>query len=57
MVVKATIPIVKVMSLIYEGDNPSMGYIYETMDEAKETIKKELKKKREGPSLSFLGDN
>ncbi|KAF8400145.1 hypothetical protein HHK36_013441 [Tetracentron sinense] len=47
MALKATIPLVRVLCLINGGDNkPQLGYIYETMDQAKETIKKEFKDKR-----------
>lgn len=43
MVLKATIPLVRVLCLIYGADKPQAGYIYETMDQAKETIKEEFK--------------
>lgn len=46
MVMKATIPLVHVLSLILKAEKPLVGYIYETMDQAKETIKEELKNKK-----------
>uniref|UniRef100_A0A6P4AC26 uncharacterized protein LOC107428089 n=1 Tax=Ziziphus jujuba TaxID=326968 RepID=A0A6P4AC26_ZIZJJ len=46
IVSKATIPLVRLLSLILKADKPLLGYIYETMDQAKETIKEELKNKR-----------
>lgn len=46
IVLKATVPVVRLLSLILKADKPLVGYIYETMDQAKETIKEELKSKR-----------
>lgn len=46
VVLKATIPLVRVLCLISEGDKPQLGYIYETIDQAKETIKEEFKNKK-----------
>lgn len=46
MVLKATIPLVRVLCLINGADKPQVGYIYETMDQAKETIKEEFKNKK-----------
>ncbi|KAK9267001.1 hypothetical protein L1049_021395 [Liquidambar formosana] len=46
MVLNATIPLVRVLCLINEADKPQMGYIYDTMDQAKEMIKKEFKHKK-----------
>ena len=43
---KATLPLVRVLSLINQTDKPQVGYIYETMDQVKETIKEELKNKK-----------
>nr|POE58532.1 hypothetical protein CFP56_29588 [Quercus suber] len=40
---KATLPIVRVLCLINQADKPQVGYIYETMDQLKETIKEEFK--------------
>ncbi|OWM69467.1 hypothetical protein CDL15_Pgr013928 [Punica granatum] len=45
MVVKASGPLVRVLSLIRRADTPLTGYIYETMDQVKEAIKKEFKNK------------
>ncbi|KAK3015914.1 hypothetical protein RJ639_007650, partial [Escallonia herrerae] len=45
MVVKATIPLVRVLDLLIEGDKHQLGYIYETIDQAKETIKEEFENK------------
>ncbi|XP_059643392.1 uncharacterized protein LOC132285239 [Cornus florida] len=45
MVLKATIPLVRVLELINENDKPKLCYIYETMDQAKETIKEGFRKK------------
>ncbi|GLU21905.1 hypothetical protein SLE2022_380170 [Rubroshorea leprosula] len=45
MVIKATLPLVRVLCLINGADKPQMGYIYETMDQVKETIKEEFKGK------------
>ncbi|ESR41703.1 hypothetical protein CICLE_v10013848mg [Citrus x clementina] len=46
MVLKATIPLVHVLCLINGADKPQVGYIYETMDQANETIKEEFKNKK-----------
>lgn len=46
LVLKATMPLVRVLSLILKAEKPLVGYIYETMDQAKETIKEELKNKK-----------
>lgn len=46
MVLKAAIPLVRVLCLINGADKPQVGYIYETMDQAKETIKEEFKNKK-----------
>ncbi|KAI8544867.1 hypothetical protein RHMOL_Rhmol08G0328200 [Rhododendron molle] len=46
VVLKATIPLVRVLHLINEGDKPELGFIYETIDQAKETIKEEFKNKK-----------
>ena len=46
VVLKATIPLVRVLYLINEDDKPLLGYIYETIDQAKETIKDEFKNKK-----------
>ncbi|PSS18203.1 Flagellin [Actinidia chinensis var. chinensis] len=46
VVLKATIPLVRVLYLIHEDDKPLLGYIYETIDQAKETIKDEFKNKK-----------
>ncbi|KAL3506501.1 hypothetical protein ACH5RR_031883 [Cinchona calisaya] len=46
MVLKATIPLVRVIDLITRNNEPQLGYIYETMDQAKETIKEEFKNKK-----------
>ncbi|RVW83259.1 hypothetical protein CK203_039668 [Vitis vinifera] len=46
MVLKATIPLVRVLSWINGSDKPQMGYIYDTMDQAKEAIAKEFKDKK-----------
>ncbi|XP_047311139.1 uncharacterized protein LOC124914599 [Impatiens glandulifera] len=42
VVSRGTIPMVRVLQLINENDKIKMGTIYETMDQVKETIKKEL---------------
>lgn len=44
-VLSATIPLVRALDLINEGDNQSIGYIYETLDQAKETISDEFENK------------
>ena len=43
---KATLPVVRVLCLISQADKPQVGYIYETMDQLKETIKEEFKGKK-----------
>lgn len=43
MVVKATKPLVHVLDLIHGDDNLLSGYIYEAIDQAKETIRDDLK--------------
>ncbi|KAF6168247.1 hypothetical protein GIB67_011632 [Kingdonia uniflora] len=46
-VLKATILLVRVVHLVNGGDSkPQMGYIYETMDQVKETIKEEFENKK-----------
>ncbi|XP_077240813.1 uncharacterized protein LOC143881562 isoform X2 [Tasmannia lanceolata] len=45
-VLSAAIPLVRVQHLIDGGDRPPMGYIYETMDQAKEMIKKNFGNKK-----------
>ncbi|XP_027095656.1 uncharacterized protein [Coffea arabica] len=45
LVVKATIPLVRVIDLITKNNNPQLGNIYEIMDQAKETIREELSDK------------
>lgn len=45
MVIKATMPLVKVLRLINGDDKRQMGHIYETMDPVKETIKEEFNEK------------
>lgn len=39
MVVKLTLPLIRVLCLMHGEDKPQMGYIYETIDQVKETIK------------------
>lgn len=46
MVLKATIPLVRVLCLINGAYKPQVGYIDKTMDQAKETIKEEFKNKK-----------
>ncbi|XP_024460971.1 uncharacterized protein LOC112328187 isoform X2 [Populus trichocarpa] len=46
MASKATVPLLRVLCLVNEGDKPQVGFIYETMDQVKETIKKEFKNKK-----------
>ncbi|XVF86268.1 hypothetical protein PTKIN_Ptkin18bG0026800 [Pterospermum kingtungense] len=46
MVVKIALPLVRVVCLINGDDKPQMGYIYETMDQVKETIKEECNSKK-----------
>ncbi|XP_030935000.1 uncharacterized protein LOC115960314 isoform X2 [Quercus lobata] len=43
---KATLPVLRVLCLINQADKPQVGYIYETMDQLKETIKEEFKGKK-----------
>ncbi|XP_059641619.1 uncharacterized protein LOC132283648 [Cornus florida] len=45
MVLKATIPLVRALELINGDDEPKLCLIYETMDQVKETIKEEFRKK------------
>ncbi|KAK9097633.1 hypothetical protein Sjap_023130 [Stephania japonica] len=53
MVLKATIPLVRVLKLLNgEDGKPQVGYIYETMDQAKEAIKMEFGNKK-GKYLPF----
>ncbi|KAL5554186.1 hypothetical protein UlMin_041587 [Ulmus minor] len=42
MALKATMPLVRVQNLIFETDKPLVGFIYEIMDRAKETIREEF---------------
>ncbi|XP_068642793.1 uncharacterized protein [Aristolochia californica] len=42
-VLNATMPLVRFMQLLNNDDKPTMGYIYETMDQAKESIKENFK--------------
>ncbi|KAL5554630.1 hypothetical protein UlMin_042031 [Ulmus minor] len=42
MALKATMPLVRVLNLIFETDKPLVGLIYEIMDQAKETIREEF---------------
>lgn len=46
MVLKTTIPLVRALCLIRGTDKPQVGYIYETMDQAKETIKEGVSNKK-----------
>ncbi|XP_038690818.1 uncharacterized protein LOC119989396 isoform X2 [Tripterygium wilfordii] len=46
LVIKATIPLINVISSIDRPEKPSVAYIYNTIDEAKALIKKELEKKK-----------
>nr|XP_010326059.1 uncharacterized protein LOC101250835 [Solanum lycopersicum]XP_025888811.1 uncharacterized protein LOC101250835 [Solanum lycopersicum] len=46
MAVKATIPLVEVIKLLDCTNKPQVGFIYDTLDQAKETIKKEFRHKR-----------
>ncbi|XP_060202407.1 uncharacterized protein LOC132630825 isoform X1 [Lycium barbarum] len=46
MAVKATIPLVEVIKLLNGTNKPEVGFIYDTLDQAKETIKKEFKDKK-----------
>ena len=42
-IVKVSEPLVKVLHLVDGEEKPSMGYLYEAMDKAKETIKTRFK--------------
>ncbi|KAL3736999.1 hypothetical protein ACJRO7_025862 [Eucalyptus globulus] len=42
MVLKATVPLLRVLGFILGSDKPQAGYIYETMDQVKETIRSEF---------------
>ncbi|KAI3442569.1 DUF659 domain-containing protein, partial [Psidium guajava] len=42
MVLKATVPLLHVLRFICRDDKPHAGYIYETMDQVKETIRNEF---------------
>ncbi|KAL2902899.1 hypothetical protein RDABS01_027981 [Bienertia sinuspersici] len=44
--VKASIPLVRAISLISGDSKPHMGFIYETMDQVKETISEEFGRKK-----------
>jgi len=44
--VKASIPLIKAISLINGDGEPNMGFIYETMDQVKETISTEFRGKK-----------
>ncbi|GAB2235319.1 hypothetical protein Droror1_Dr00025742 [Drosera rotundifolia] len=57
-VVKATIPLVRVLSLVNKDGMPYTGFIYETMDQVKETISQELgmKKWQYMPYWSIIDD-
>ncbi|EEF32010.1 uncharacterized protein LOC8287228 [Ricinus communis] len=46
MTLRATVPLLRVLCLIIEADKPQVGFIYETMDQAKETIKEEFRNKK-----------
>ncbi|MCL7027798.1 hypothetical protein MKW94_000570 [Papaver nudicaule] len=47
MLLKGSIPLIRVLNLINGGDSkPQLGYIYETMNQVKETIKEEFKKEK-----------
>ncbi|XP_075088307.1 uncharacterized protein LOC107796009 [Nicotiana tabacum] len=46
MAVKATIPLVEIIKLLNSTNKPLVGFIYDTIDQAKETIKKEFKEKK-----------
>lgn len=45
-VLKVTIPLVRALDLVTKDNKPQLGYIYETMDQVKETIKEELQDKK-----------
>ena len=44
-IVKISEPLVRVLRLVRGDEKPSMGYLYEAMDKAKENIKERLKSK------------
>ena len=44
-IVKITEPLVRVLRLVDGDEKPAMGYLYETMDRAKEEIKVRMKHK------------
>ncbi|KAM1240692.1 hypothetical protein ACFX15_045441 [Malus domestica] len=46
MVLNAAMPLIGILNWIFEADEPLIGYIYETMDQVKETIKEEFNKKK-----------
>ncbi|XP_068638276.1 uncharacterized protein [Aristolochia californica] len=46
-VLNATMPLVCFMQQLNDGDKPAMGNVYETMDQAKESIKKNFKNMKE----------
>ncbi|XVF23267.1 hypothetical protein REPUB_Repub13aG0021800 [Reevesia pubescens] len=46
IVVKIALPLVRVLCLINGDDKPQMGYIYETIDQMKETIKEVCNSKK-----------
>ncbi|KAM3217014.1 hypothetical protein P3L10_026457 [Capsicum annuum] len=48
MAVKAVIPLVKVIKLLNGTNKPQLGFIYDTVDQAKETIKKEFRNEKSG---------
>ncbi|KAF5187093.1 Hat transposon superfamily protein [Thalictrum thalictroides] len=61
LVLKATIPLVRSLLLVNGGhDNPLVPIIYETMDQVKETIKKEFRNKNYMPfwdAIDEIWDN
>lgn len=46
MVLKAAMPLIRILDLIFKADKPLVGYIYETMDQVKETIQEEFKNEK-----------
>ncbi|KAM3325734.1 hypothetical protein P3S67_000859 [Capsicum chacoense] len=48
MAVKAVIPLVKVIKLLNGTNKPQVGFIYDTVDQAKEAIKKEFRNEKSG---------
>ncbi|VFQ68912.1 unnamed protein product [Cuscuta campestris] len=46
VVLKAIIPLVKVLKLINNSNKPLNGYIYDTIDQAKETIRSQFQNKK-----------